>query len=45
MDVRENLLAWMDQFENDHYVFDMYGKTVSVDLPREMVEKVMDISI
>ena len=45
MNVREDLLKWMDQFENDHYVFDIYGETVSVDLPREKVEKIMDISI
>ena len=45
VNVREDLLTWMDQFENDHYVFDVYGETVSVDLPREKVEKVMDISI
>ena len=42
---REDLLAWMDQFENDHYVFDVYGETVAVDLPRETMEKVLDISI
>ena len=45
MNTREALLAWMDQFENDHYIFDAYGETVAVDLPRETVEKVMDISL
>ena len=45
MGIRETLLAWIDQFENDHYEFDVYGETVKVDLPRETVEKVRDISI
>ena len=45
MNTREHLLAWIDQFENDHYEFDMYGETVTVDLPRETVEKVLDIAI
>jgi len=43
--MRELLLAWIDQFDNDHYEFDVYGEKVTVDLPRETVEKVMDISI
>ena len=45
MDIREGLLEWIDQFENDHYEFDVYGEAVTVNLPRETVEKVMDISI
>ena len=45
MTVRDTLLAWMDQFENDHYEFDVYGENVSVDLPRDTVEKIMDISL
>ena len=45
MSVRENLLAWIDQFENDHYEFDIYGKRISVDLPMETVEKIMDIAL
>ena len=45
MSIREALLTWIDQFENDHYVFDIYGETVTVDLPRETVEQVMDIAI
>lgn len=45
MTVRDTLLAWIDQFENDHYEFDVYGENVSVDLPRETVEKVLDISL
>ena len=45
MSTREALLTWMDQFENDRFVFDMYGETVTVDLPRETAEKVMDISL
>ena len=45
MTVRDTLLAWIDQFENDHYEFDVYGENVSVDLPREKVEKVLDISL
>lgn len=45
MSVRDDLLAWVDQFENDHYEFDVYGRTIIVDLPRETVEKVMDIGL
>lgn len=45
MTVRDTLLDWIDQFENDHYEFDIYGENVSVDLPRETVEKVLDISL
>ena len=45
MSMKDTLLAWADQFKDDHYVFDMYGETVTVDLPRETVEKIMDISI
>ena len=45
MNARKNLLAWIDQFENDHYEFDVYGRTISVDLPRKTVEKVMDIAL
>ena len=45
MIVRETFLEWIDQFENDHYEYEMYGETVKVDLPRETVEKVMDISL
>ena len=45
MNAREMVLSWMDQFENDHYEFDVYGEMVKVDLPRATVEKVMDISI
>ena len=41
---RERLLTWMDQFENDHYVFDVYGETVTVDLQRETVTEVLDDS-
>ena len=43
--IRDDLLEWIDQYEKDHYVFDAYGETISVDLPREAVEKVMDIAI
>ncbi len=42
---REKIIKWIDQFENDHYEFDMYGEKVKVDLPREIVEKILDISI
>ncbi len=45
MTVRDTLIAWIDQFENDHYEFDVYGENVLVDLPRETVEKVLDISL
>jgi hypothetical protein len=27
MGFRETILEWMDQFENDHYEFDVYGRT------------------
>ena len=27
MGFRETILEWMDQFENDHYEFDVYGET------------------
>ena len=45
MDTKEALLAWMDQFQNDHYVLDVYGETVTVDLDKETVTKLIDISI
>ena len=45
MDVRETFLAWMDQFENDHYEFDVYGEKVTVDLTKDTVEKVVDIAL
>ncbi len=45
MDVKEELLAWADQFENDHYIFDVYGKTVTADVPKEIVEKLIEIAI
>lgn len=45
MGVKETLLAWMDQFLSDHYVLDVYGETVTVDLPKETVTKLIDISI
>ena len=32
MGFRETILEWMDQFENDHYEFDVYGETVKVNL-------------
>ena len=44
-ETKEALLAWADQFENNHYVFDVYGEPVTVYLPRDTVEKVMDISL
>lgn len=43
--IKEILLCWADQFENDHYTFDIYGNEFIVDLPRETVEAVMDIAI
>ena len=45
MSVKEDLLAWMDKFPNNHYVLDVYGETVTVDLPKEIVIKLIDISI
>ena len=45
MDARKALLSWIDKFENDHYEYDVYGEMVKVDLPRESVEKLIDISI
>ena len=45
MGFRETIHEWMDQFENDHYEFNVYGKTVKVNLARETMEKVLDISI
>ena len=45
MSIKDALLMWADQFENDHYEFDVYGRTISVDLPRKTVEKVMDIAL
>jgi len=45
MSTRDDLILWMDQFENGHYEFDAYGETVKVDLPRDKVEKVLDISL
>ncbi|MBQ8160804.1 MAG: hypothetical protein IJ083_08615 [Clostridia bacterium] len=41
---REGLIAWLNQFEGDHYTFDMYGVRFTVDLPRATAEKVMDIA-
>lgn len=43
MNIKETLLAWIDQ--SDHYEFDLYGEMVKVDLPKETVKKVLDISI
>ena len=45
MDAKKALLAWMDQFQNDHYVLDVYGESVTVDLPKETVTKLIYISI
>ena len=45
MSIRDDLLAWADQFENDHYVFEMYGANFTVDLDRATVENVLDIAI
>lgn len=45
MSIREDLLLWADQFENDHYVFEAYGDEYTVDLPRETVEAAIDIAI
>ena len=45
MSIRESILAWADQFENDHYTFNLYGEKYIVDLPRETVEDILDISI
>ena len=45
MAIREDLLLWADQFENDHYVFEAYGDEYIVDLPRETVEAAIDIAI
>ena len=44
MSIKDALLMWADQFENDHYEYDVYGEKVTVDLPREMVERVAEIS-
>ena len=44
-DIRNTILDWADQFENDHYEFNMYGIKYTVDLPRETVEAVLDIAI
>ena len=44
-DIRNIILDWADQFENDHYEFNMYGMKYTVDLPRETVEAVLDIAI
>ena len=45
MAIREDLLLWADQFENDHYVFEAYGDEYTVDLEREKVEAAIDIAI
>ena len=45
MSIREDLLLWAGQFENDHYVFEAYGDEYTVDLPRETVEAAIDIAI
>ena len=45
MSTRDHILAWVDQFENDHYTFDLYGQNYTVHLPRETVEAVLNISI
>lgn len=45
MSIREDLITWADQFENDHYVFEMYGANFTVDLDRPTVEAVLDIAI
>ena len=45
MSTRELILAWAEQFQNDHYSFDLYGVNYTVDLPRDTMEAVLDISI
>ena len=45
MGMKGALLAWADHFENDHYVFDVYGEQLTADVPRETVEKIIDISV
>lgn len=45
MSIKENLVAWADQFENDHYVFEAYGDEYTVDLDRGTVETIIDIAI
>jgi len=45
MTTREALLAWVDQFENDHYEFEAYGDRYIVNLEREKVEAAIDIAI
>jgi hypothetical protein len=44
-ETREGILLWADQFENDHYTLELYGKKFTVDLPRKTVEAILDISI
>lgn len=42
----ESLLQeWMDGFENDHYVYDIYGEEVTVGLDRKTIEELWKISI
>ena len=42
---RESLLAWADQFENDHCVIEAYGEKYTADLDREKTEAAIDIAI
>ena len=43
-DIRSYLHEWVDQFEGDYYSYDVYGTPVTVNVDRETVEKLIDIS-
>lgn len=45
MEIRDTILAWADQFGNGPYVIEEYGAKYSVNVPRDLVEAVLDIAI
>ena len=44
-ETKELLLDWTEQFENDHYIYEVYGQTLTADVPKETVKKIIDIAI
>ena len=44
-DARELVQEWIDCFEDNHYEFDLFGHQIKVDLPREKVESILEISL
>ena len=45
MNIRETILEWTEQFGNGPYVIEEFGTKYTVDVPRNLAEAVLDISI